>query len=150
MKIEFRTATEADVPNVVGLLRDDHLGSGREGADTSRYLEAFRSMKAEAANHLIVGEAPDGRIVATYQITFISGLSLRATRRAQVESVRVASDLRGQGVGGQLIADAKARALAAGCGLLQLTMNRSRADSARFYESHGFVPSHTGFKLDLS
>jgi len=72
-----------------------------------------------------------------------------ATRRAQIESVRVAGHLRGQGIGHALIADAEARACAAGCRLMQLTMHASRADTHRFYETLGFAPSHIRFKRDL-
>ncbi|PKP74790.1 MAG: GNAT family N-acetyltransferase [Alphaproteobacteria bacterium HGW-Alphaproteobacteria-6] len=147
--IRFREATRADVPAVVALLADDTLGKAREGTDLAPYLAAFDAMQSEGANRLIVGEE-GGRIVATYQITLISGLSLRAARRAQVESVRVAADLRGRGAGAALMADAEARARAAGCRLMQLTSNRTRADAQRFYERLGFTPSHIGYKRDLS
>ena len=149
MFVTFREAGRADVPAVLDLLRDDHLGSGREQSDIALYHDAFDQMISEPGNRVIVGEA-DGRVVATYQITFIRGLSLRAARRAQLESVRVASDLRGQGIGGRLIADAEKRARAAGCKLMQLTMNATRADARRFYEAAGFTPTHIGFKRDLS
>lgn len=148
MTITFRPATRNEVADVVALLEDDMLGATREGLDLADYRAAFDRMTEEAANHLIVG-IQDDRIVATYQITFISGLSLRAARRAQIESVRVASDLRGQGVGHRLIEDAVTRAKAAGCSLIQLTMNKSRTDSARFYQSLGFTPSHIGYKRSL-
>ncbi len=147
--ITFRPATEADVPAVVALLADDMLGAGRELPGMEPYLAAFRRMQAEGANHLIAGEQA-GRLVATYQITFISGLSLRASRRAQIESVRVAADLRGQGLGAAVFADAEARARAAGCVLMQLTTNRARADAHRFYERLGFTPSHIGYKRELT
>lgn len=147
--IRFRDATRADVPAVVALLTDDALGATREGDDLASYLAAFDAMQTERGNTLIVGEE-DGRIVATYQLTVISGLSLRASRRAQVESVRVATDLRGQGIGAAMFADAEARARAAGCRLMQLTMNATRDDARRFYERLGFTPSHIGFKRDLS
>lgn len=145
----FREATRADVSDVVRLLADDFLGSTREHSDLKRYLAAFDQMQMEGQNHLIVGEDSDGTIVATYQITFISGLSLSATRRAQIEAVRVDSTRRSEGLGGLLLADAEARARAAGCRLVQLTMNTSRTDSCRFYTDHGFVASHTGFKKPL-
>ena len=80
--IRFREADETDVAAVVALLADDVLGQGREGADPALYEAAFARMRDEGANHLIVGEDAAGRIVATYQITFITGLSLRAARRA--------------------------------------------------------------------
>ncbi len=147
--ITFRTATEADVPAVLALLQDDMLGQAREGADLDHYQTAFARMQDEGSNHLIVGEDAAARVIAAYQITFISGLSLRAARRAQIESVRVASDLRGQGIGEEMVRDMIARARAAECSLVQLTMNTTRTDTHRFYERMGFVASHTGFKLAL-
>ena len=146
----FRAARREDVPAVLALLADDVLGQGREGADISEYYAAYDAMQVEGGNTLIVGEDASGTIIATYQITFISGLSLRAARRAQIESVRVASHLRGQGIGAAMFADAEARARAARCRLMQLTMNASRSDSHRFYQRLGFEPSHTGFKRPLA
>lgn len=148
--LTFREAKRAEVPQVVALLVDDVLGQGRELADIAPYLAAFDVMQSEGGNLLIVGVDDQGIVGATYQLTFISGLSLSAARRAQIESVRVASHLRGQGIGAQLINDAEARARAAGCRLLQLTMNQNRTDTHRFYERLGFTPSHIGFKRYLN
>ncbi|WP_226779056.1 GNAT family N-acetyltransferase [Oceaniglobus trochenteri] len=148
-EIRWRAANHRDVAAIVALLRDDALGQNREGNDLQRYKEAFRRMSEEAANHLIVGET-GGRVVATYQITFISGLSLSAARRAQVESVRVNSAMRGQGIGAALMADAEARARAAGCSLIQLTTNATRPRAHAFYTRLGFTPSHIGFKRELN
>ncbi len=149
MNVLFRDASLADVPEIVALLRDDTLGNQREGSDLSQYQEAFRRMQGEGNNTLVVGELA-GRIIATYQLTIISGLSLRAARRAQIESVRVAGDVRGQKIGEAMISDAEMRARAVGCRLMQLTMNKTRTDSARFYERLGFTPSHIGYKRDLT
>lgn len=149
MSVTFREAVAADVPDVVALLRDDDLGRAREGLEMADYIAAFEQMQTEGHNHLIVGER-GGRIVATYQLTFIRGLSLRAARRAQIESVRVAGDMRGQHIGEAMIADAETRARAAGCALMQLTMNAGRTETARFYQRVGFTPSHIGYKRDLT
>ncbi|NDR59496.1 GNAT family N-acetyltransferase [Pseudoruegeria sp. M32A2M] len=130
------------------MLADDVLGQGRESADAAPYLAAFDAMQAEGGNLLIVGEI-DGSVVATYQLTMISGLSLKAARRAQVESVRVASDRRGEGLGAALMQDAEARARAGGCALIQLTSNRSRERAHDFYAELGYVASHVGFKKSL-
>ncbi|MEL6465105.1 MAG: GNAT family N-acetyltransferase [Pseudomonadota bacterium] len=149
MTIAFREATEDDVPAILALLRDDYLGTAREGAADEAYLAAFQEIEADLNNAVIVGHL-DGTVVATYQLTFIPGLSLRASRRAQLEGVRVASHMRGQQVGEAMIADAEARSRAAGCTLMQLTMNKSRTDTARFYSRVGFTPSHIGYKRDLT
>ncbi len=148
MTVSFREATLRDVPAVVALLRDDHLGADREADDPVLYDAAFAAMQAEGSNTLIVGEE-DGRIIATFQMTCITGLSLRATRRAQIESVRVATDLRGLGIGHALMEEAERRARAAGCGLVQLTTNATRDRARAFYEALGYTPSHVGFKKTL-
>lgn len=148
MRLSFRAARRADVAAIVALLRDDALGARREDADTAKYEAAFEAMRAQGGNRIYVGEH-EGRIVATYQLIVIAGLSLRAARRAQIESVRVARDLRGRGIGAAMLADAEARASAAGCALMQLTMHASRAEAARFYQRHGFEASHVGFKKPL-
>lgn len=144
----WREATRVDVPAVVALLADDVLGHGRESADLAPYLSAFDAMQDEGGNRLILAEQ-DGRVVACYQLPLISGLSLIAARRGQVEGVRVAADLRGRGLGAALMADAEARARAAGCRLIRLTTNATRTDAHRFYARLGFTPSHIGFKKPL-
>ena len=144
----WREARREDVPAVVALLANDFLGQGREQSDMDGYFSAFDAMADEGANHLIVGEE-DGVFVATYQITFISGLSISAARRAQVEGVRVSDTMRGRGLGRAMFDDAEARARAAGCRLMQLTMNAQRTESRKFYEALGYDPSHVGFKKTL-
>ncbi|MGO4907518.1 GNAT family N-acetyltransferase [Pseudorhodobacter sp. W20_MBD10_FR17] len=147
--IRWREAKREDVPAIVALLTEDSLGAARESEDMPAYLAAFDAMSYEYGNSLIVGDA-DGRVVATYQLTFITGLSLRATRRAQIESVRVSAKLRSEGVGEAMMRDAEMRALHEGCTLLQLTADNSREDAHRFYERAGFTPSHIGFKRKLN
>lgn len=144
----WREATRSDVADVVALLADDALGATRELGDMTTYLAAFDAMQTEGHNHLIVGEQA-GVVIATYQLTLITGLSLRASRRAQVEAVRVAVELRGLGIGGLLMADAEARARAAGCRLMQLTSNRERPRAHSFYAGLGYQPTHFGFKKVL-
>ncbi|MEV8465740.1 GNAT family N-acetyltransferase [Fluviibacterium sp. DFM31] len=150
MTLRCRPARREDVAAVVALLHDDLLGEGREHlADLTPYLAAFDAMAAETGNQLIVGEV-SGRIVATYQLIFISGLSHAGTRRAEIEAVRVAANLRGQGLGADLIRDAEARARAAGCGVMQLTTNKARTRAHAFYCRLGYTPSHEGFKKALA
>ena len=146
--VRFRNATRADVPVLVALLTDDPLGKGREGAAPQAYLDAFDDIAANPMHQLIVGEA-EGRIVACCQLTILSGLSRGGGRRALVEAVRVASDLRSQGIGALLMAECEVRARAAGCTIIQLTTDRSRHDAHRFYERLGYGASHLGMKKPL-
>ena len=148
MSVVFREAGAGDLDALLALLRDDILGQGREDAAREVYVAAFDRILADPGHAMILGE-DRGAVVAMYQFSVIPGLALGAMRRAQLESVRVAGERRGQGLGAALLADAEARARAAGCGMIQLTMNTSRTDTARFYGRHGFTPSHTGWKRML-
>jgi len=90
-----------------------------------------------------------GEVAGYLQLTFIPGLSLKGMLRGQIESVRIASSRRGQGFGHVLLTWAIAECRRRGCGVVQLTMHKSRDETLRFYESLGFVASHEGFKLTL-
>lgn len=147
--LSFRPATQADIADILSLLRDDFRGQGREGGDMAAYEAAFARMQSGPDAHLIVGER-DGRVVATYHMHVMHGLSRAGTTRAQIEAVRVSVDLRGQGAGKALMADAEARARAAGATLMQLTSDKARDGAHQFYVSLGFTPSHIGFKRELS
>lgn len=146
--IAFREAARDDVAAIAALLADDVLGAERETPDLAPYFAAFDAMAEEPHNLLLVGEL-QGEIAACYQLSFLSGLSLAATRRAQIEAVRVARQHRGAGYGAALLADAEKRARAAGCALLQLTSNQTRTRAVEFYKAQGFVASHVGLKKPL-
>ena len=148
MSVQFRAAVRADVPAIIALLADDDLGRLREIGDMADYEAAFDRIAAEPGNGVFVGE-DDGRVVATYQLTIISNLSLGASSRAQIEAVRVAAALRGQGIGAALMADAEARARAKGARLFQFTSNKVRDRAHGFYRRCGFEATHEGFKKVL-
>src|SRR3954467_6640719 len=135
----FREAVRADLPAIVALLADDVLGRGRDTAVVDdAYERAFADIAADGRNHLIVG-ADDTGVVACLQLTYIPGLGRHGTERALVESVRIARDRRGSGAGAALMRWTIDRARAHGCGLVQLTTDKSRLDAQRFYRRLGFV-----------
>ena len=83
------------------------------------------------------------------QLTSIPGLARAGATRLQIEAVRVRAELRGNGLGGAMIAWAVAEGRRRGAGLVQLTSDQTRLDAHRFYERLGFAASHVGFKLAL-
>jgi ribosomal protein S18 acetylase RimI-like enzyme len=151
LPLTFRRATRNDVPQIVRLLADDPLGSQREHfADPlpNSYYDAFAAISADLNNELIVVEN-GGAVVGMLQLTFIPYLNYRGSWRALIESVHVASSLRGQGVGTALMRWAIARSQERGCRIVQLTTDKTRAKAKRFYEKLGFRASHEGMKLHL-
>jgi len=72
--VQFRTATRADLPAIIGLLADDVLGKTRDFDVVDDYYErAFAAIDADPRNFLVVAD-DDGEVVACMQITYIPGL----------------------------------------------------------------------------
>ena len=137
------------------LLAPHHGGPSRaHAAELAPYEAAFAAIDADPAHLLLVGDLTpaDGagaRVVATFQLSFLPGLSRRGSWRAQLEAVRVAGELRGQGVGAAMVQWALEESRRRGCSLVQLTTDKSRTAAHRFYERLGFAASHEGMKLLL-
>lgn len=150
-QLVFRKAERRDLPAIVALIAEDKLGRQRERLEDPLpdcYLRAFEIVARDPHNDIIVAEL-DGDVVGCLQLTFITGLSRQGATRAQIEGVRVAERLRGQGIGRRFFEWAIAEARAQGCHLVQLTSDKQRPEAHGFYESLGFVASHEGMKLQL-
>ncbi|AHF86376.1 GNAT family acetyltransferase [Rhizobium leguminosarum bv. trifolii WSM1689] len=148
----FRLARLSDLAAIVRLLGDDDLGGAREIVSDpvdARYLSAFAAIEADANRLLAVATDAADQVVGSLQLSFLPGLSRTGMWRGQIESVRVARDLRGSGLGAQFIEWAIAQCAERGCGLVQLTSDKARQDAIRFYERLGFVASHEGLKRTL-
>lgn len=151
MNLKFRTATRADLPEIVRMLADDFLGATRERDEDplpESYVKAFEEIETDKNNELIVAEI-DGAVVGTLQLTMTPSISFQGGRRATVESVRVDAKYRGRGIGRELMLFAIDRARDQNCVSMQLTTNAERADAHRFYENLGFKGTHLGMKLKL-
>ena len=150
-EITFREAKAEDLERIVEMLSDDLLGSKRERFELplpSSYEKAFKAIDADPNNELVVVNHK-GKIVGVLQITFMPYITHQGGWRATVEGVRISSDVRGMGVGSQMIEYAIARAKERGCHLIQLTTDKQREDALRFYERLGFNATHEGFKMKL-
>lgn len=147
-----RTATVADLGPIVELLV---LGAapgaaprGEDAADLGPYMAALREID-DSGGAVLVADL-GGEVVGVCQLIVFRHLQSNGGRCAEIESVHVHPDHRGTGIGGALLGDAVGRARALGCYRVQLTSNAAREDAHRFHERLGFVPSHVGFKLQLS
>ncbi|MDT7920575.1 MAG: GNAT family N-acetyltransferase [Meiothermus sp.] len=135
----IRRARRDDLPEIVR-----PLGRTRE-ALPERYYQAI---EADPHQFLAVVEQA-GRIVGTFQLSLIPGMSLQGAWRAQIEAVRIDHSLRNQGLGRAVMGCAIEQARRRGCTLVELTTHKSRRDAHRFYQRLGFISSHEGMKLKL-
>ena len=145
----MRLATGEDLPAILRLLFSDRATPSDElPPDAPCYAEAFREMQASNDNVTYVAEE-GGRVVGTFQLTFIRHLMRQGSLVAQLEAVRVDAAARSRGIGEWMVRWAIDESRRRGCTRLQLTTNKSRKDAHRFYERLGFEKSHEGMKLAL-
>ena len=136
------------------MLHDDDLGKSRESIDeesNSSYLNAISEITANDNFDIYVmtDEASD-RLIGCFQIMFLPHVSFQGMGRCQVESVRIRSDLRGKGLGTELMKYAINLSKEKGCGIFQLTSNKNRIEKAhKFYKNLGMESTHEGYKLYL-
>ena len=147
----FRQARLDDLPALIALFADDAIGAHGDTTDAAAipdYERAFKAIESSPNDLLFVGVL-DGEVVATAQVTFITSLTGRGTRRMAIEAVQTRADMRGKGIGARLIQHCLDVARERQIALVQLTSNAKRLDAHRFYERLGFEKSHAGFKLRL-
>jgi GNAT superfamily N-acetyltransferase len=147
--ITFEQAKAHHLPEIVAMLANDPLGSAREDASeplNPAYVAAFDAIVADK-NQLLVVALLDRTVVGTLQLSFIPGLALTGAWRGQIESVRIRQDHRSSGLGQAMLEWAIDRCRERGCGIVQLTTDKSRQDAHRLYERLGFEATHEGYKL---
>lgn len=144
----MRPASEGDLGAVLQLLRDDKLGTARETDSLQPYEAAFAKILHDP-NAAILLATLDSDVIGCAQVNILANISLKATTRAQIEGVRIASRHRSAGYGADFLNLLEGYCRARGCGLMQLTTNTQREDALRFYTAHGFEKSHYGLKKAL-
>jgi ribosomal protein S18 acetylase RimI-like enzyme len=150
--VTIRRARRDDVGAIVTMLADDALGGPRERIEdplSACYFAAFDRVAADPNTTLVVAEGEGGAVIGCLQLCILPGLSSQGASRGLIEDVRVASRLRGRGIGEQLVQWAVAEARSRGCKLVELLTNNSRVDAQRFYERLGFARSHVGMTISF-
>ncbi|RPA69382.1 GNAT family N-acetyltransferase [Cyclobacteriaceae bacterium YHN15] len=148
--MKFRKATRNDLSQIIEMIADDELGKTRENFQVplpTEYLIAFAKIDSDPNQELIVVENEDHEIIGTLQLSFIQYLTYQGGIRAQIEAVRIRKDKRGIGLGKKMFVWAIERAKERKAHLLQLTTDKKRPETIKFYEDLGFKPSHEGMKM---
>ncbi|MGK9053195.1 N-acetyltransferase family protein [Neorhizobium petrolearium] len=148
--ITIRRARESDLHQLIALFAADDIGHGdtTDPEAFESYLRAFHVIDASPNEQLFVAELA-GEVVGTFQIVFNRTLTGRGSLSMIVEAVQTRADMRGKGIGAEMIGYAIEEAKRRDCRLVQLSSNMARIDAHRFYERLGFAKSHFGFKMKL-
>lgn len=142
--LTVRRAQKPDLPSVLGLYAE--LNSGRVA--TLDQAEALLvRLDAYPDYGLYVAEV-EGRIVGTFCLVILDNIAHWGMPSALVESVVVASDQRGTGLGRRMMREAGRLAGEKGCYKLALSSNVDAKPAHRFYENLGFERYGYSFRLD--
>lgn len=115
--------------------------------DVDAYWSAVTETRARRGE-VLVAEV-DGQVVGVLQVLVFQHFQHTGGWCAELESVHVRHDLRGNGIGAELLAAAEDVARLAGCYRVQLTSRKFRVDAHRFYLAHGYEATSEGFKKSL-
>jgi histidine triad (HIT) family protein len=144
-RVSVRDARPDDAELVARLLAGGSIRASEDVTNVGSYRSAIEEISAGPGTVLVA--VADGAVVGVCQLLVFRHIQQQGGRCAEIESMHVAEDIRGRGVGSVLLQAAVQRARDAGCYRIQLTSHKARGDAHRFYTRHGFVASHEGFKL---
>ena len=149
MESELRGIERDEVAAAVALVVEGTLRDARE-EDLARLEDYWAAvLETRARDGEVLVALRDGEVVGMCQIVIFRHFQHSGGRCAELESVYVRGDVRGQGVGARMIAHAEDFARARGCYRVQLTSRHERRDAHRFYERLGYLPVAQGYKKSL-
>ena len=146
LRAVVRLAEEGDLPAILDIYAQDELSTSPRPTDLGPIAEAFDAIASDPKAFLYVATR-DGLVVGTFQMNVLRHLTHGGRPVAQIESVAVSRDSRGQGIGAEMMRSALAEARRLGCIRAQLTSQKRRGRAHAFYEALGFERSHEGMKL---
>ncbi|MDW8358600.1 GNAT family N-acetyltransferase [Thermus sp.] len=131
--VEIRPLTQEDLPEVAGLLQL----LDPQGGDLEALLQAWKALTACPWGQAFVA-VREGKVVGTYTLYVLPNLGHGGRPFAVMESVAVAQEAQGQGIGTQMVRHALEEARRLGAYKLALSSALHRKGAHRFYKRLGF------------
>ncbi|ABX49261.1 GCN5-related N-acetyltransferase [Shewanella baltica OS625] len=143
----IRLAQLHDAESIQLLLEQLHV------AALAQTLTEYQDNPQSRSDELLVCELPnaqgESQVVAVMALMFFDYFPT-LSRICRITAIVVDADMRGQGIGTQLIDFAKARGKQENCQLLELTTSTQRIATQQYYESIGFTKTSFRYSLVLS
>jgi GNAT superfamily N-acetyltransferase len=148
MEITLRQAAKSDLPAILSLY-------GQLGQDDGAILDReeagniWEKMGIYPDYRLYVALADD-QVVGTFALLIMDNIAHCGARSAVLEDVVVEEQLRGRGVGRQMMRYAGSLCREKGCYKMTLSSNRNREAAHQFYESLGFTLHGYSFSMTVA
>ncbi|MDE3082419.1 MAG: GNAT family N-acetyltransferase [Acidobacteriota bacterium] len=143
-----RGVLRGEVAAAAAIINEGTLAPGAEHPEREdEYWAAVEEVRARRGDVLVAVD--DDVVVGVCQVIVFRHFQHTGGWCAELESVYVRSDRRGQRIGAAMLDVAESLARAAGCYRVQLTSRNVRVDAHRFYLAHGYEQSSQGFRKSL-
>lgn len=136
LSLVFREAAAKDIEPAAKVFSRAFAEYAEEFKDPAAYLGSAHDFPDV---HLVVAEAPDGKIAGLLLTTFNSF----ARKALHIDQLAVDPDFQGQGVGRELMKKAEAMAIEYNRRAITLHVREGNEKAIRLYESQGFVKTAT-------
>ena len=129
-KVVVRSAIAADCRALESLI-------GQLGYQASETEIAERLAEMKREGRLVLVAELDGAVVGCLSTSVMRVLH-RPAPVGRISMMVVAAEVRGRGIGAQLVRAAETALVAGGCQLVEVTSNLARTEAHRFYERLGY------------
>ena len=144
--LAIRRAGLADVPQLLALYKLLDIEPEPE-MPIQQASQRFLDLALDPRHRIYVAEF-EQKIVGTFALIFVGGISHGARDSCIVEDVVVAPEVQGAGIGKQMMRFAMERCASGNCYKLVLSSHLSRSNAHQFYESLGFRKHGYSYLID--
>jgi ribosomal protein S18 acetylase RimI-like enzyme len=147
MTVEIREATQDDLPSILSLYSQLGMDNG-EVLSLNRAKELYDKLQSYPDYKLYVA-LHNGLPVGALALLIMDNFGHQGASSGVVEDVVVRKDVRGQGIGTQMMEFAMQKCREKGCYKITLSSNLKRVGAHMFYESLGYQRHGYSFFTDL-
>ena len=148
MGIVIRTASDNDLPLILGLLYDLGRPKPEKDEDVDTFRKLIKKHMTDSDKKILVAEFDDIEIVGMVSIVFLPRLN-RNTLEIYIPELVVLKKYQNQGIGKKLINSCLVLAKEKKCHRIRLESGNQRKESHQFYTHLGFEQSALSFTKNL-
>ena len=148
MDIVVRTASDNDLPIILGLLYDLGRPKPQKDSDVDSFRKLVTKYVTDSDKQILVAELDDMKIIGMVSIMFLSRLN-RDTLEMYIPELIVLEKYQKQGIGKKLIDSCITLAKEKKCHRIRLESGNQRKESHQFYKNLGFEQSALSFTKNL-
>lgn len=146
MDLAIRAAGLADIPQLLALYKLLDIEPEPE-MPIEQARQRFLDLALHPGHRIYVAEF-EQKIVGTFALIFVGGLSHGARDACIVEDVVVAPEVQGAGIGKQMMRFAMEQCASGDCYKLVLSSHLQRSQAHQFYERLGFRKHGYSYLID--